>query len=90
MTNYWERLWQRVSGQEMNSDGEVERIAALQRAASLQRADYAQKREQAKQTGDASLEDALSSSRRKMEEAESAHAAALQKWNNKESRQKSR
>jgi len=86
VTDYWKRLWQRLSGQESKDDPEVARIAALQQAAALRRAEHAQQKEQS----DASPAGALSASRKRMEDAESAHAAALQKWENKQSRQKSR
>ena len=83
------------------STTEVDRIAALQKTASQRRAEYAALSEKAlreqdplTQSGVASmLDDAMTSgplmtSRKRMEEADSAHIAALQKWENKQSGQK--
>jgi len=80
---------------------EVDQIAALQKAASQRRAEYAALSEKALREQDpltktgveSMLDDAMTSgplmtSRKRMEEADSAHIAALQKWENKQSRQK--
>jgi hypothetical protein len=64
---------------------EVQRIAALQVAAANRRAEYARMKQQNEASDDA----ALSFGRKRMEEAESAHMAALQAWENRQSRQKS-
>ncbi len=76
MTNYLKSLWQRLSARDGKVKAEVERIAVLQRAAASRRAEYAETKDQA--------------ARKRMEEAEAAHTAALQSWENKQSRQKSR
>jgi len=76
MVNYFTRLWQRISASESKTNAEVDRIAALQRAAVSRRAEYAETKDQ--------------TVRKRMEEAEAAHIAALQLWQNKQSRQKSR
>ncbi|MDQ2800786.1 MAG: hypothetical protein M3Y13_14240 [Armatimonadota bacterium] len=54
----------------------MERLAVLQQTAAGRRAEYAATPDQAART--------------RMEEAEAAHTAALQAWENKQSRQKSR
>jgi len=89
MANPWMLLWQRLSGRGENVPTEVERIGILQQAAARRRAEYVEKTEQAARLGEASLSSPLSYSRKCMELAEAAHAAALQKWENKQSRQKS-
>jgi len=88
MTNYFKQLFQGwFAAPSTTSDSEVERIAILQKAASKRRAEYAEKK--ARSASDATLTNALLSSRKLMEEAESAHLAALQKWENKQFRQRS-
>ncbi len=89
MTNPLRRLWQRLSAPAVGVEAEVARIAALQRAASLRRAEYAAEREQAVQADAGPPYGLPSSSRKRMEEAEAAHAAALQAWENRQSRQRS-
>ena len=79
--NYLKLLWQRLSAPDAQDKAEVERLAVLQRTAASRRAEYA-----AEKARDAPL--ALI--RTRMEEAEAAHTAALQLWENKQSRQKSR
>ncbi len=71
----------------MNSKtkAEVDRIAVLQQTAAKRRAEYAAEKEKTDP-----LPDALAASRKRMEEAEAAHTSALQAWENKQSRQKSR
>ena len=83
-------VWQRFSGHDSRGKDEVQRIAVLQQAAVRRRAEYAEKKEQADLTGDETLRNMVFVCRRLMEEAESAHMIALQKWENKQSRQKSR
>ena len=95
MENYWKLLWQRLSAHDGKVKAEVERIALLQQTASVRRAEYAEaveKKQQAERAGggDASPSGPLSSSRKRMEAAEAAHVAALQTWENKQARQKSR
>lgn len=75
MPNYLTLLWQRLSARDAKVTAEVERIAVLQRTAASRRAEYAETKDQA--------------ARKRMEEAEAAHTTALQRWNNKQSRQKS-
>ena len=90
MANYWNLLWQRVSAPDLKDKAEVERIAALQQTAAKRRAEYAEEKERAAQAGDAAPPGPLASSRKRVEDAEAAHTAALQAWENKQSRQKSR
>ncbi|MGO8673168.1 MAG: hypothetical protein ACLQVD_17650 [Capsulimonadaceae bacterium] len=85
----FQTLWQRLFDRNGRVKAEVERIGALQQAAVRLRAEYASKKEQAAQTGDGGGSSVLSSSRKRMEEAEFAHIAALQVWENKQARQKS-
>lgn len=82
MVNYLTAWWRRSSGQDSKVKAEVERIASLQKTAADRRAEYSAEKEQA-------APNALSSSRKRMEEAEAAHVAALQAWDNKQARQKS-
>jgi len=91
VANYWQRLWRRLSGRDREPLAltEVEQIDRLQRTARLLRAEYAERAEQSARLGEASLAQPLSYSRRRMELAEAAHAVALQKWENKQSRQRS-
>lgn len=90
MTNYWNLLRRRLFAPAPKTDAEVERITALQQTAATRRAEFAVEKERAALTGDVSPPAALSSSRERMEEAEFAYTAALQTWENKQSRQKSR
>ncbi len=94
LANSWKALWQRVSAQDTKAKAEVARISALQQTAANRRAEYAaaqaEEQERAAQTGDASPPGSLASSRKRMEDAEAAHTAGLQAWENKQSRQKSR
>ena len=76
MTNYWKLLWQRVSAEDSKVKAELARIAVLQQAAAARRAEYALAQDDA--------------ARKRMADAELAHTAALQSWENKQSRQKSR
>lgn len=90
MKKYMNALWQRLSAQDSKVKAEVERIATLQQTAAKRRAEYAEEKDRAAVLGSASSPGALSASRKRMEEAETAHTAALQAWENKQSRQKSR
>lgn len=90
MANYFTLLWQRLSASDSKSNAEVEHLAVLQKTAATRRAEYAAQKERAAREGEASPPNALASSRARMEEAEIAHTAALQEWENKQSRQKSR
>jgi hypothetical protein len=81
-------LWQRMSAKKVTVGTEVDRIAALKQAAVARRAEYAAEREQDTES-DASPPFGLLA-RRRMMEAEAAYAAALQAWENQQSRQKSR
>ncbi len=76
MKNYWQTLWQRVSAPDTQVKAELEQLGVLQQAAAIRRAEYAATPDQAART--------------RMEDAESAHTAALQAWENKQSRQKLR
>lgn len=90
MANYLTLLWQRLSANDSKVKAEVERIAVLQRTAASRRAEYAEEKERAALTGEAPPPGPLAASRKRMEDAEVAHTAALQAWENKQSRQKSR
>lgn len=81
MTNYWNLIRQRFTASDTKTNAEVARIADLQQAAASRRAEYAAEKERG---------ETLPASRKRMEEAEAAHTAALQAWENKQSRQKSR
>ena len=81
MVSYWKSLWQRLFAQDVKTKAEVEQIAVLQQTAASRRAEYAAEKER---------EAPLTVSRKRMEDAEAAHTAALQTWENKQSRQKSR
>jgi hypothetical protein len=89
MSNYFRSLWQRLTGPEADDRSEVDRIARLQQAATARRKEHAALKSQAETADDDALQAALSASRRRMEEAETAHTTALQKWENRESRQRS-
>ena len=90
MANYMTLLWQRFSAKDTKVNGEIERIGALQQTAAGLRAEYAELKVQDAQAGEVSPTGPLAASRARMEEAEAAHTAALQAWENKQSRQKSR
>jgi hypothetical protein len=90
MASYLKLLWQRLSAPEWKVKAEVERIAVLQQTAARCRVEYAEEKKRAAHAGGASLAGAVSSSRARMEAAEATHMAALQIWENKESRQTSR
>lgn len=90
MANYLTLLWQRMSTQDSKADADIERIGALQQTAAVRRAEYAELKAQAALAGEASPPGPLAASRKRMEDAETAHTAALQAWENKQSRQKSR
>ena len=90
MTNYWKLLWRRVSAEDSKIKAELAQIAVLQQTAAGRRAEYARLKEQAEQAIETQSPALLADSRKRMEEAEAAHTAALQIWENKQSRQKSR
>ena len=90
MANWWRVLWGKVPGPTAIPLTEVERITALQRVASHRRAEFAALQEQGAAAGDSASHSAAEVvSRKRMKDAESAHMAALQAWQNKESRQRS-
>jgi hypothetical protein len=84
-------VWQRWCGRDSAVAAEVAHIAALQQAAAKRRAEYAAEKERAALAGTMLLQarDMLSLSRKRVEEAETAHTVALQAWDNKQSRQRS-
>ena len=82
-------LWGQLFVPEVRSENELAHIAVLQQVAAGRRAEYAKKREQARLADPEALSSPLLASRKQMEQAESAHLAALQKWQNRESGQKS-
>lgn len=88
MSNHLKALWTRLTTSRLDVATEVERITVLQQAAADRRKEFAALKAQATQTEAASLT-ALSACRRRMEEAESAHIIALQRWENKQARQRS-
>jgi hypothetical protein len=81
-------FWQRATVKNVPVETEVERIAVLKRAAAARRAEYAAEREQG--TDPAAVPPFCRLTRRQVEDAEAAYASALQAWENKQSRQKSR
>ena len=95
MANYLKLLWQqlsvpgRLSAPDSKAKAEVERIAVLRQTAASRRAELAEEQQQAALAGDGSRPGPLSYSRKRVEEAEAAHALALQTWENKQSGQKS-
>ena len=89
MPNYFTSLWQRLTAPEVDDKAEVDKIARLQKAATARRTEHAALKTQAETSDNDALQLALSASRRRMEEAETAHTSALQKWQNRESRQRS-
>ena len=93
MANCLKIVWRRLYGRNAKGAAEVEQIAVLQQAAARRRAEYAQE-EQAALTAttppQASSQGSLTLIRKRMEEAEAAYSVALQAWDNKQSRQKSR
>lgn len=90
MKNHWQALWQRMSAPDTKVKAELEQLGVLQQAAADRRAEYAEAQKQAEGAGNESPPGLLSSSRKRMADAEAAHTAALQAWENKQSRQKSR
>lgn len=99
MPHFLVTLWGRLSGGRSQDREEVARIGVLQQAAVRCRAEYAQAKEAAAASAAAALpgsaraggiQDSLSSRRKQVEDAENAYALALQVWNNKQSRLKSR
>ena len=85
MTNYWNNLWRRIYAPESKVETEADRLSALQQMAVRRRREHAIVKEQ----GAPADEALLRASRKRMEEAEIAHTDALQRWNNKQTRQKS-
>jgi hypothetical protein len=83
-------FWQRLSGPKVTAQTELERIAGLQQAAMARRAEYAAEKARDMLETSPPFSSLPSSSRRQVEEAESAYAMALQTWENRQSRQKSR
>ena len=81
MTNPWNLLRQRFSASDTKSKAEIAQIGILQQAAAQRRAEYAAEKEKS---------EPQPATRKRMEAAEAAHTAALQAWENKQSRQKSR
>lgn len=90
MANYLKILWQRLFGSDSKAEAELARIAVAQQAAIQRRAEYAQVKERAARTGTTPPQGLLSLSQKRVEEAEAAYSVALQAWDNKQSRQKSR
>jgi hypothetical protein len=82
-------FWQRMAAPKVTAETEVERIAVLQQVAATRRAEYAVEKERVMLETAAPPSSLPSSSRRQVEEAEAAYAAALQAWENRQSRQKS-
>jgi hypothetical protein len=68
---------------------EVEHIAFLKKAASTRRAEYVDLERSGEPASDAASLARLVASRKLMEEADTAHMVALQRWQNRQDRQKS-
>lgn len=86
-------FWERLAARKVTPQTELERIAVLQQSAAARRAEYAAEKERVlREVSPPSsiLSGLLSSSQRQVEEAETAHALALQAWENRQSRQNSR
>ena len=89
MSNILTLLWQRLSANDSHVKAEVDRIAFLQQTAVTRRAEYGAEQRKAAAIDTAPVPNAVSASRKRMEEAEAAHRNALQRWENKQSGQKS-
>ena len=83
-------LWQRMAAPKVPAETEVERIAVLHQAAAARRAEYAAEKERVTLETAQPSSSLPSSSRKQVEEAETAYATALQAWENRQSRQTSR
>ena len=79
MTKWLTGWWRRMRNAEATEKAEVEQIAVLQQAAQRRRAEHAEELEQSVRE-----QNALPPSRKRVQEAEAAYAAALQVWNNKQ------
>lgn len=97
MKKYLMTLWRRLCGGEARDKAELAHIAFTQQEAVRRRAEYAaQERESAAaavpaaQTAAPPHQRPISLSRRKVVAAEAAYTAALQAWENRQARQKSR
>ena len=90
MPGFFETILRILFPPQVNSEADVERIHSLQLAATARRAEHAEKQAQADESGNPAHAGPQSVSWKKMKEAEAAHIAALQAWENKESRQRSR
>ena len=86
---YLKRLWHKAFSSESRDRDELDRLGALQQVASSRRSEYAEAKEKAGLTFDAPPSSALAAVRKRMDDAETAHYLALQKWENRESKQKS-
>ena len=89
MANPLEILWRRLSDGDFTTVSEVKRIAVLQQTAVRRRAEYEEEEKAVLAGGNTSPSHPLLYSQKRMKQAEAAHAAALQVWENKQSRQKS-
>jgi len=85
---YLKRLWRNATSSESRDRDELDRLGALQQVASSRRSEYAEAKEKAGLKGDDTQSSALAAVRKRMDDAETAHYLALQKWENRESRQK--
>jgi hypothetical protein len=89
MTNNLRLLWERLTASEVRSQKEIKNLRLLQLAANNRHMEYAAMQADSAVSPGASLKDSLCASRKVMEDADRAHMIALQKWENRLSRQKS-
>ena len=87
MPNYFTLLWDRLFPPDPQT--ELDRISKLQRTAALRRDEHALNLDEAHRKGPGTDSDRLAHSRKRMLDAEVAYMNARQKWDNKESRQRS-
>jgi len=89
MADYLKQLRRQLSAWGFKIKTEVEEIDALHQTAVRLRNEYTELAEQADNVDDPLIFEALQSCRKRKEEAEAIHMAALQDWENKQANQKS-
>jgi len=89
MNRYMELLRQRLNLPGAKSVNEVQQIAIFQKKAASRRAEYAQKVKEIEVKGDDETAGTLATYRKRMEEAETMHMVALQRYENRRTNQKS-
>ena len=87
MLSYFRSLWERVSPPDPQT--ELVRLGQLQKEAVDRRQEHARNMDDAGAVGQAQGSDLLTHSRKRMLDAENGYMVALQRWQNRESRQRS-